>query len=222
MVLFQQPLLSFSNPSINRAVDPVFTEDYSSSTGWTLSSNMNIGSGVLNYVAVPRTPENSWKSLGVTLSDTLWFANFDYNESADTAADNFSWLVFCLSAGTAEPRNSSQDMIGLGVRENLADYAMQNFARDGATITNSVGTSNLSQSTQYYPRLLRNSATEQEVQVYSDSARTTTAVSSVTHAIASTVGNSLTTLQHASEITTNSQNVSAVMDNVNIFDAVAP
>ncbi|KKM88862.1 hypothetical protein LCGC14_1254410 [marine sediment metagenome] len=215
--------LSFARTSINRAIVADFTERYDDDTGWTLSANMTISSGVLNYTAVPRTPETSFKSLGLTLSDTLWYADWDYTETADTATDNFSWGVFCLCAGTGNPRTATQDAMMWRVVENHTDYRILITGRDGSTDTNSAQSSDILQSaSKRFPRLKRTSSTGAAGQIFSDSARTSELVTGVTVTIDSLDAQSLTHIHHASDTTSNSETVTAEMDNSKVFNAVAP
>ena len=163
-----------------------FADDYSNSAGWTLSADMSISSGVLNYTAVDGQ-QNSYKSLGITLSDTLWYADFDYNEASDTATDNHAWAVFCLTAGTGNPPNATQDGMIASVVENWTEYRWITQARDGSSIENTgQSTPHSRQGTQYYNRLLRTSATGNAFESFTNSDRTGAPFTSLTDTIVST------------------------------------
>jgi len=220
--LFQQPFMSGGFPSMNRAVPFTFTMDYSSSSGWTLASGMSISGGTLNYV-VPNDPaRTSYYDISNTMSDTLWYMDWDYYETSDTATDNYGWSVIGLVAGTSEPVTGSIDCMLGYVVENWSQYRLLLSSKDGGSATNSGQSSDLTQGTQYYNRMRRDTATTNFLGAYTNSGRTSLSTS-VTATIPSTAANSLTHLHHSGgNATGGSQTVTATIDNVYIADGVAP
>ena len=199
-----------------------FSDYYNNSTGWTLSSNMSISGGSFHYNAAPFTPENSYKDMGITLSDTLWYADYDYQQTADSNTDNWAYGIHIFSAGTANPRiSSSTDSISNQVIQNKSVFTYLLSARENTTNYNSAQSSAAAQDTRYYLRNLRTSATGITLQMFDDEDRTSTFSTALTRVIPSTITD-LDTYQHATGTGTQTSNITANMLEIKVYDGVAP
>ena len=196
-----------------------FSDDYTTNSGWTqVGTTITVNSGVGGKAAAVSTLDNAGayihKSLGVTLSDSLWYANFEFER--DTAGTNS--FFFVVSAGTALAFNATQDMLGV-----VADTGdIRSCAKDGAAAVTNGTFMALTTDVNYFCRLERTTTTNLKLSVFSDSARTTHITGSPQNqTIGATIG-SLTHLQHGSRTDGGGGASSWRIDNTNIYNGVAP
>ena len=177
----------------------VFTGDYSSTSGWTqaTTNTANSGTGAQTvgidggwaYANSTGSANGQfvYTSLGTTISDTKWFADFEYY---NIGAVNL--YPFVLAAGTSSSWDSTQDMIS--VIEGGTNVLMIRY-RDGSSQANSSASSTMSTNTSYFCRLIRDGQVL-TLKMYTDSARTSQHGSDMTVTISGSV-TGLTTLHHS-------------------------
>ena len=177
----------------------VFTGDYSSTSGWTQATTniANSGTGAQTvgidggwaYANSTGSANGQfvYTSLGTTISDTKWFADFEYY---NIGAVNL--YPFVLAAGTSSSWDSNQDMIS--VVEAGTNVLMIRY-RDGTSQANSSASSTMSTNTSYFCRLIRDGQVL-TLKMYTDSARTSQHGSDMTVTISGSV-TGLTTLHHS-------------------------
>ena len=193
---------------------------YTTNTGWTqVGVGITVDSGVADKVASITTAPNAdnrvRKDLSLTLSDTLWYADYEFTRTTDLGSYNDSMPV-SFTAGTSRT-SSTQDALGMYIGVNVSP-----FYKDGAGAV-TVGTAiTISVSTLYYCRLERTSATNLRLNVFSDSARTTHITGSpVNQTIPATV-TTLTTLQHdVLAVGSGVQVQDFEIDNMNVYNNAA-
>ena len=106
------------------------------------------------------------KALGFTLSDTLWATEFEINHPV---AGGAFVMPLCLSAntGVVGETGASNDVLGFYLNDNW-----NGFSRDGTTFLARGGISG-TEGVPRYITMFRESATAFQINVYTDSARTT-------------------------------------------------
>ena len=189
----------FGKTSNSPATTSTYTGDYSSTSGWTqaTTNTANSGTGAQTvgidggwaYANSTGSANGQfvYTSLGTTLSDTKWFADFEYY---NIGAVNL--YPFVLAAGTSSSWDSTQDMIS--VIEGGTNVLMIRY-RDGSSQANSSASSAMSTNTSYFCRLIRDGQVL-TLKMYTDSARTSQHGSDMTVTISGSV-TGLTTLHHS-------------------------
>jgi len=209
--LFQQPFMSGGFPSMNRAAGaaiPDFTDTFDSSSGWTLATGHTIGSGVFTINGDPGL--DSYKSLGFTLSDTVWTHDLDFKPVSESGAK--ACMAWALS-----DNNSPESGDSIGSRNDTNSLNAVQQAWDGGSNAGETGNIVEVANTQYYVRQTRNSSTAIKLQYFSNSDRTSQVGSDLDGTIASTVIG-LDRIVFGGWQTGGSAN--RVYDNVNIYDGV--
>ena len=178
---------------------PTYTGDYSSTSGWTQATTNTANSGTGSQTV---GIDGGWAyanstgsangqfvhtSLGITLNDTKWVADFEYY---NIGAVNM--YPFVLAAGTSSSWDSTQDMVS--VVEAGTNVLMIRY-RDGSSQANSSASSTMSTNTSYFCRLIRDGQVL-TLKMYTDSARTSQHGSDITVTISGSV-TGLTTLHHS-------------------------
>ena len=216
MNLGNQALLGASIPSGPNT----FSDDYPDSTGWTEATNISVVSGKMKFNARAQDPVTSFKSLGFTLSDTLWYADFDFNPSAQGGSGGRRFAVFALCAGTGVPRTATQDafMWTLGA---ASDYQHGWNAKDGGSEGSASNTTDVVFGLNY-ARLLRTSATGITTALFTDSGRTSHISGSPVAGTAQSTTILLTHLHHASAELNGDETLTATIDTTVVNDAVSP
>jgi hypothetical protein len=197
-------------PSMNRAVAavPDFTDTFDASTGWTLASGHSIGSGVFTINGDPGL--DSYKSLGFTLSDTVWTHDLDFKPVSESGAKaTMGWAL--------SDNNSPESGDSIGSRNDTNSLNVAQQAWNGGSNAGETGGITEVANTQYYVRQTRNSSTSIKLQYFSDSDRTSQVGSDIDTTIASTIVG-LDRIVFGGWQTGASAN--RVYDNVNIYDGV--
>jgi len=178
---------------------PTYTGNYSSTSGWTQATTNTANSGTGSQTV---GIDGGWAyanstgsangqfvhtSLGITLNDTKWVADFEYY---NIGAVNM--YPFVLAAGTSSSWDSTQDMVS--VVEAGTNVLMIRY-RDGSSQANSSASSTMSTNTSYFCRLIRDGQVL-TLKMYTDSARTSQHGSDITVTISGSV-TGLTTLHHS-------------------------
>ena len=215
--------LSIQNPAFLaiKSASATFEDDYTTNTGWTQVGTLldvdNIVADKVGATAVTSDAERVSKSLGVTLSNTLWYAEFELNVvSQSTDAE---LLPFLLAAGTAAPASSTQDYCGFDVYELSVIPRFRVHARNGST--NTYGTAiNGVYNTLYYFRLTRTSATNLTLSIFTDSARTTHLSGSPQSVTIDSTVDTLTTLIHSGWVAGRTSNFS--LDTTRVYNNASP
>jgi len=195
-----------------------FSDTYDSTTGWTthagsgITINSNI-SGALSANAIPDNSANRVsKPLGLTLSNTTWFAEFEFMRTSGTNAH----YPFMLAAGTGQVWDATQDHIGI----ELDSTGMRIKQRNGSTSTGATAIA-ISQSTRYYCTMMRNTADliTFEVRTVSHSGSHVSGSPGTLATSSSTSG--LTTLHHSGRSDGGGgSSTSWQVDNVYIYDGI--
>jgi len=196
-----------------------FEEEYTSNTGWTqVGSLVTVNSHVTGKVAVNNAGTNAehrvYKSIGTTLNDTKWFCDFDLWVDSGTST-SFPLALTSGTGGTPENSGVNEDVIAVAIDGNKLGI----MHRNGSTASYTAFTS-ISTSTNYYCRLIRDSATQATLKVWTNSNRTgATAISDIVKTnIPSDVVN-LAYLQHSTYSQGGgSSGVSWEVDNVDIYN----
>lgn len=222
-MLFQQPLFTFSNPSINRAVSSYDFEDTFDTDTWTKNdAGIWVVSGGVVTITIKNDSSNDAAvadPMGTTVSDTLWTLDFDYKVSEQSASK-----IFCFGLSSSDQTvdgNSVQDFIG--IRNDLSS-ANTWYSRDtdGAAplpsgADNSVAET-LTSGTQYYFTIRRLSATTYSVVRWTDGTRTTAAQTASGTCASTTSG--LRYIKYMNRITTAADDDVVILDNVKFADGV--
>ena len=179
-----------------------FEDDYTSNSGWTQTgSKVTVDSGKSDWVDANAAATNDSlqqviKSLGITLSDTAWTADFTYINNGGTVGG----YPFVFQSGTGNYDSASNDAITMS--EDNPNKIKIN-TKNGGTYVAGSSTIAVSSGTTYYIRIQRTSATDIKLSAFTDSARTThTSGSPVTASnagIANITG--LTYVQHQNQTT---------------------
>lgn len=189
---------------------PTFSDTFASDNWTDVGTGLGVASGVMRSTGAEAAECQSYRALGVTLSDTLWFCNFDVIMNNVTGADNDDILIFGFTAGTSH-MSASQDMLGI---QMAAPDTFRPCYKDGAGGITTGDAVNFAVSTQYYARLERTTATNLRLSIFTDSGRTTHATGSpVNLTIPSTVA-SLTTAHFSGFDNTSAGKVDMDIDNV--------
>lgn len=193
---------SSATATSNGAGIPSFSDDYSSTTGWTtLGVNVTVDTfttGAVNANSADTGSDNRvHKSLGLTLSDTEWFAQFEVTPILDNGSTS-SFAVFTFTAGTQAITLSgtSQDEIGLNAII-VGSTALAVYSKNGTTrVSNNAGGDifNYTNGVPLFINLIRLTSTTVQFQVFTDSNRTVK-VHDATVTIQSGI-TGLNTLQH--------------------------
>ena len=205
----------------SNGVDSDFTDLYTTNTGWTTAAGtlVDVDVTTADKVTFNACPSNAdhrvRKSLGLTLNDALWIAEFEANfTSLGVGAEA---IPIFFSAGTGKFR-SSQDALGIFVYNDAGTikiYPAKNLAG-----TPAIGTPiTISTSTLYYYRLERTSSTNLRVSIFSDSARTSHIAGSPSNYTIDTGIDALTHVQHSSDDGAGSANtVTGTLDSLYVND----
>ena len=177
-----------------------FEDDYTSNTGWTQTgSKVTVNSGKSDWVDAnaPATNDSLQqviKSLGITLSDTAWTADFTYINNGGTVGG----YPFVFQSGTGNYDSASNDAITMS--EDNPNKIKIN-TKNGGTYVAGSSTIAVGSGTTYYIRLQRTSATDIKLSAFTDSARTTHASGSPVTASNAGIANitGLTYVQHQNQ-----------------------
>lgn len=205
-----------------------FEDDYTTNTGWTQTgSTITVDSianpNQLKFLSTSGgTTDRVTKSLGVTLSDTLWYAEFDFVfSSGTTIGDNPLFIAFLLSAGTSDQAGTSQDGLGFMGYKSGGTSQVFMYKKDGASQTSSPGVT-ITLGTTYYIRLERTTATNLKMSVFTDISRTTHQTGSPINFGISSGTTGLTHIQHATYSAAGSSSITASVDNTKIYNDATP
>lgn len=195
----------YSSPSLavgsSQTSDAGFIDGYLTNSGWTqVGTAITVDSGTTDKLdgtsVVANADHRVYKSLGFTLSDSLWVSEFELNITA--LATNSQGFPVWLSAGTGKPRDGATDGIGVMIQDPAGTNQILIIKSNGGTLATSTAMT-LPLSTLFYCRLERTSTTNARLSVFTDSGRTAhQAGSPINYTIDSTI-TTLTTLQHSSD-----------------------
>jgi hypothetical protein len=202
-----------------------FQDDYSTNTGWTSTNGAIAVDGSDSNKCIMTNGDASndvrvYKSLSLTLNNTKWCVDFDYKQTDQTPRAGA--FPVCLTAGTSEPDNATQDMIG--VKAFTSTQTLRLIYKDGAGAVTSNDTNPVTivNGTQYYCRLIRSADNTTKLEVYSDSNRSTLVGSQTTTSVPTTV-TELTHIQHAIQSGSAGDLFNFEIDNTKIYNnAISP
>ena len=180
---------------------PYFEDNFDSTSGWSNSGKITVDSGVANKVYYNGVPDNetgnhATRALGVTLSDTEWIAQIEWDSLTPESGGDGTNPLFCLFAAgtTTAVKSANQDFIGIAVHtasNNPWGGGISVCHKDGSSsyVSGSGDQITISASTKYYIRLERTGSTGARLSVYSDSfGGTHVSGSPETYTIPSTIG----------------------------------
>lgn len=209
------------------AIDPIFfSDDYTTNTGWTQNgTKVTVNSAVAGKAAGTGNStgnESVVKTMDGTLSDTLWFAEFDLKM---VSASNWFSAPYVFTAGTGAATTATQDALGIAFNGTGASdatvFVFEKVAGAAATLTTTTDL-NLVATTQYFARLERTTSTNLRVSIFSDSARTTHITNSPKNITIDALIGGLTHLQHTT-LPDAADNLSTwEIDNTEVFDNDTP
>ena len=215
-----------------------YFEDDMSSDNWTYvgTGNIAVSGGSLNINGVGGSDsggeeDRAYQSLGLTLSDVSWVAEWKLFGLSTTGAGSWTCWDLVFSAGNLNPYNllstgTNQDFISTEWAAAAAfPLPTRHGYKDGTGALTRVGSPHisLSSSTDYWKTLTRLSATSVKHQVFSNVAKTTELTNSPkTQTIPSTV-TGLTHIQ-AGHLTNamqvNGRTSTYKIDDIVIYDGV--
>jgi len=142
-----------------------YTDDFSSSTGWTqVGTWVQISGGKVVFSGGSNANNNVNRAIGTTLSNTKWVMRFKYN----SGVSDFGYMV--LSSGTANPDSDNTDWIGLYTGDaNNNGYTLAWGDSGGMSIGGWIGSSSLSANTDYWIQVTRESGTSAKLEVFNNS-----------------------------------------------------
>lgn len=159
---------NFARTSINRVIGgtEVLSDDFSSDTWQIVGTAITISGGSLSAVSFPDNANHwEWKALGVTMSDTAWYVDFPFKITSLSSSP-----VFALTDQSTSNWYANGD--GLGGDTSGRDPRLISVD-GGSRSADSGGWFTRTDSVQYYDRVARNSSTQTQYNVYSDSGYTT-------------------------------------------------
>lgn len=200
---------------------PSFSDDYTTNSGWTqIGTLVTVDSGVADKVAwvaaLSGTDRRVHKSLGLTLSNSKFLYNFEYEFTAITSSPDME--VVYLSDDTADPHPTNTS-IGLGVQIQANGNFHLFYKASGANPVTSSSIFTPTISTTYYCTLRRTTTTSITLDVYDDSGRTNL-VGTGSLTIPSNTDD-LITLQHAGNSISASRSLTATIDTTRIYSDVS-
>jgi len=214
--LFQQPFMSGGFPSMNRAAAAnTFTSDYGTTGDWTkVGTKVTVDEDTAGKCDCNQATNNVdhrvYQSLGFTLSDTLWYADF---ELTPIDPDCFP---FVLSASQIDPENNGD---WCGIQSDSAQlYAV---GMDGGSKSTSTAI-NITLSTLYYLRLERTTSTNLRLSVFTDSGRTTHQSGSPINLTISSGTTSLDTIMHCNRNHASANTPDYLLDNTTVYNNATP
>lgn len=163
-----------------------FSDDYSSTTGWTqVNSLVSVSGGTVLYNAAPdgsNTSRRIFKSLGTTISSTnSWTTKFEFKATA-IGTGGPGHILCAMTAGNLDPvcdqatyAATNQDCIMAAWESNNntnspSSLMLYGRAKDGNGAFASSAGILLALNTQYYLRLDRIDATHGQISAYTDAA----------------------------------------------------
>ena len=208
-------------------VTPTFQDDYTTNSGWTQTgTTITVDSGVADKLAGVSVTNSSdqrvSKALGVTLSDSLWRCDCDFNMTTAPTTDGRGFPLF-VSTGTAKYRDGSHDALAIRLLELSGAFRLGMSYNLAGTVTHftDATTIAISTSTTYYLRFGRTSTTNARLSVFTDASRVThQSGSPINFTIDAGVG-TLVTLQHGSD-DVSLAGWSATIDNTKIYNNMSP
>ena len=196
-----------------------FSDAYTTNSGWTdTGTKVTVDSGVADKVAWASIDgddeERTTKSLGLTLSDSQWTADFEFKHTAISSGENL-YLGFMVS--DASFRNGSVDGLGFGLADN-GNIIM--VAKDGASLTsNYPGTLAPIIDTWYYARLERTTTTNLRLSIYTDEAHTTLLGTAENFTIPSTITSLAVATHQTWNTTLTARTLTAQGDNLRVHNS---
>ncbi len=201
-----------------------FIDRFDDDTGWSLGDVHAIGSGVFtSTLHNGASHTNSYKSIGFTLSDTLWYMDYDMKVTGDGNEDMYKQFLIGVSNSSGKMTAGTGDWCADGSAQNWSDFHPETRGSDGATTDWNTEGSNLTHGTQYFNRMERQTSTTLQVDWHDDSDRTTSVGGTGSTGWGTLTINSTNGGQSYLSMgggTGGTQ--SSVIDNVFIYDSVAP
>ena len=207
------------------APTPDFESDYDNTSDWTkVGTKVTVDEtvsdvGYFDNIENAAGDNNVSQALGLTLSDSLWYADFTFIINSFSSSGT-GWL-FLLTDSVNIPEVDDVDAIGV---EILGDPDVRGYAINGNVSTATTSTViNLSVSTTYYARLERIDETNCRLNIYSDADRTTHITGSPQSWTVSSSTVSLDTILHAAaDVGGGGRFTTATVDTTKIFNDATP
>jgi|TARA_R110000751_G_scaffold3028_1_gene15643 hypothetical protein len=214
------------NSYLPYAIEPTeFIDDYSSDSGWTLGNYMSITGGQFVYTNAQHTNSISTKGMGLTLSDTLWYADWDFDQTADNFTDNHGMMIHNIQSTTGDPNTngSAMNRCSVSLVQNYSNYRAAISSKTGTTTNNEPAvTTDLANGTRFYYRSLRDSATQQTMECYTNSGRTSAKFTASVQTDLSSSVTGLDTYCHATGASATTEWISGTFNNIAVYSGVTP
>jgi len=166
-------------------VAPDYETDFSTSTGWTLDTDMSISTGKLRGISLDLDQTyRASHSVNTTLSDTTWYVRAGQFNVADiTTARGMIGLSLTDSTGIT----TAGDSVVWYLHDTVGTLVSEWQSYDGGVQDNTGIGGDLVYTTDYWMDIARVSATSIRIRIYSDSGYTTQVGSDLTGTILSTI-----------------------------------
>jgi hypothetical protein len=181
--------------------------------------DIEIYDGVSSLTNKPTNVQSGSRFEETDTRKIYYYPTLSFQDDYSTRAGAFP---VCLTAGTSEPDNATQDMIG--VKAFTSTQTLRLIYKDGAGAVTSNDTNPVTivNGTQYYCRLIRSADNTTKLEVYSDSNRSTLVGSQTTTSVPTTV-TELTHIQHAIQSGSAGDLFNFEIDNTKIYNnAISP
>lgn len=199
-----------------------FTDNFNTNTGWTqVNTLVTVDNAsfpdVLKFNGATQNADRRvYKSLGFTLNNTRWIADFEF--LPQETDNNGSVAIFGFFSSAVDPVNSANvDLLAFGFGSNSVTTVVYCVSKDGTGAKAYSSSFALTNGTQYYCRLARTSATNLRLYIWTGSLGGTL-VTKINFTIPSTI-QGLTTLQATTRGDDGSLgSFTAVFDNLVVYD----
>ena len=214
---------SFATPNTSGSGSGIFSDNFTSNSGWTQTGTLvdvnNSVSGKLAFAgATNGTDRRVTKSLGLTLSDTTWRAEFLYNATAKNIP---SHTIFSFVDTVGEWDATTADCIGIKHEDDDKLYVCTKDSATGPPTNAGTGIA-ISLSTDYYIRLERTTSTNVKLSIFSDSARTSHVTGSPQNGTVSANCISLDNIQASTYAAgSGARSLTSTIDDLVVYDTLA-
>jgi len=218
---------SWTTTANTTPASPDYSFDFSSNTGWTQTQSgtsntvyIDTSNGYIKHDTTTNTSSQKkvYYDLGSALSDSAWVTTF----KLDTTNHNIpSSTVIAFSSSTTDPQTASGgDMIAFVIDDSNGSNGYHLQTKDGGTISWGAGANVKATANEtVWVKMIRLSATQVQIELFSDSAMTTS-VGSVT----STIPSSITGVQYiqsgSGQGGNSARTLNASIDDLKIYDGV--
>ena len=151
---------------------PTYSDDFSSSTGWTQTgTSVTVSSGIAGGTTVDLNSDDRIDKSITTISDSIWTSYFDFKLNSFSNSADTSFTLLSINDGTGDLIAGDALIVQCAELSSTPQVRLRTYLSGTANVTSSSITINLTQT--YYGIVRRLSTTEYDLRIFSDSARTT-------------------------------------------------